>query len=345
MYDLKIGELVELGVPSARGNLLGIQPWMRQADYASEDAFFTRLDGYFRAAAEQGWITKKTIVVLPEYLGTWLVTAGENDAVIAAPTIAAAMRQLITSHPGAFVGELLFAREKHRVEASLFRLKAGRMAQIYHSTFSRLAKRYALTLVAGSILLPDPYVENGQVCAGKGALYNTCAVYRPDGRAEPRLVKKAFPIASEQTFLNAAPVEALPVFITPAGKLGVLICADSWFPEAVNKMHALGVEILAVPSAVLPGGDWDQPWQGYSGYPEPEDVCKADIGHLSEEQAWDTYALEGRFASSGAACGMNLFLYGDLWDLSPCAGRWKMITGKTVRKSTRDGAALLNLNL
>jgi hypothetical protein len=218
------------------------------------------------------------------------------------------------------------------------------MVRIYQSVFSRLAQEYAVTLAAGSILLPMPFVENGQVCAGKGALYNTCAVFHPDGTAHARLVKKAFPIASEQPFVKSAAVEEIPIFETPAGKLGVLICADSWFPEAMQQMKRLGVEILAVPSAVLPGEHWNQLWQGYSGYPEPGDVAVADIGGLTETQAWDQYALEGRFASSGARVGMNIFLYGDLWDLSPCGGRWKMIMGNSVLKSSQDGAALINLN-
>lgn len=338
-------ETAALGAPSGRGNLLGIQPWMRQADYASEEAFFARIDAYFQAARREGWIAEKTVVALPEYLGTWLVVAGEKPAVVQSPTIAAAMRRLVGSHPGSFLGRLLRAREHGRVEASLFRLKAAEMARIYQSVFSRLARQYAVTLVAGSILLPEPYVENGQVRAGTGVLYNTCAVFRPDGSAEPALVKKAYPIASELPFVQAAPAGELPVYQTPCGVLGVLICADSWYPDAVRRIRELGAEILVVPSAVLPGDHWNQPWAGYSGYPEPEDVDAADVGRLLETQAWDKYALEGRFAASGAGYGMNLFLYGDLWDLSPCGGRWKMIAGQAVQKASQDGAALINLYL
>jgi hypothetical protein len=345
MDELFIAECVESGAPSIRGNLLGIQPWMRQEDYASKEAFFARLNAYFHAAQQKGWIGDKTIAVLPEYLGTWLVVAGEQPAVIQAPTIAVAMRRLILHHPLAFAREFLAAREKQRIEASLFRIKARVMAQIYQAAFSRLARQYGVTLVAGSILLPDAFVEAGRVCAGKGALYNTVAVFRPDGMAEARLVKKVYPIASEQPFVCAARLDDLPVFATPAGKLGVLICADSWFPRAVQQMRIQDAEILVVPSAAMPGEDWNRPWQGYSGYPEAEDVVPEDVSRLTEEQAWDRYALEGRFAASGARYGMNLFLYGDLWDLTPCAGRWKLIAGERVLKSSQDGAALLNINL
>ncbi len=344
MEDMNILETVEIGAGSGRGNLLGIQPWMRQVDYASEEAFFSRLDGYFRAAREKGWIAKNTIAVLPEYLGTWLVVASEKRPVLQATTITAAMSHLVRSHPVAFALELLRAREKQRVEASLFRLKAQEMARIYTAVFSRLAREYGVTIAAGSILLPEPRVVNGQVLAGKGPLYNICAVFRPDGRAEPELVKKAYPIASEQPFVSQGTPGEIPAFDTPAGRLGILICADSWFPEAFERMRALEVEILAVPSAVLPGDHWMQPWMGYSGFTAPEDVDPTDIGRLLEFQAWDRYALEGRFARSGARLGMNLFLYGVLWDLSPCAGRWKMIAGEAVTKGCCDGAALINVS-
>jgi predicted amidohydrolase len=344
MDDLKLCEIAELGTPSERGNLLGIQPWMRQEDYASEASFFARLDAYFQAARQKGWIQEKTIIVLPEYLGTWLVVAGENSAVVHASTLAAAMRRLISSHPLAFAREILASRERGRIEATLFRMKAGEMSHIYQSVFSRLAREYAVTLAAGSILLPEPVVENGQVRAGTGALFNTCTVFRPDGLAESRLVKKAFPIDSEQPFVQAAAVEDIPVFQSPCGRLGVLICADSWYPEAIQHMNDLGAEIILVPSAVLPGDHWERPWPGYSGFAEPGDVDRADIGQLLERQAWDKYALEGRFPSSGARYGMNLFLYGDLWDLSPCGGSWKMIAGQMVLKGSQDGAALINLH-
>jgi hypothetical protein len=225
------------------------------------------------------------------------------------------------------------------------------MARIYQSVFSRLAKKYGVTIAAGSILLPEPRVEDGQVRAGKGPLYNVCAVFRPDGRADAQLVKKAYPIDSEQPFVAKGSAREIPAFDTPAGRLGILICADSWFPEAVERMRALGVEILAVPSFDRPSENWSQPWTGYSGFDAPDDVDPADVGRLLGFQAWDRYALEGRFARSGARVGMNLFLYGVLWDLSPCAGRWKMIAGEAAAKGCRvakgcqDGAALINVNI
>ncbi len=343
MDQLSDLETAELGVRSDRGNLLGIQPWIELADYLTEDTFHARLSGYFQVAQQKSWIGEKTIIVLPEYLGTWLVVAGERQAVVRSPSIAVAMQRLAVGHLAAFAKEALWAKEKDRVAASLFRIKAEKMAAIYQSVFSSLAREHQVTVVAGSILLPAPFVENGKVLAGKGAINNMTAVFRPDGWVEPDLVKKVYPIGSEQPFVTAAAVDEIPVFDTPAGKLAVLICADSWYPEAHQRVKVLGAELLVVPSAILPNEGWEKPWQGYSGHAAPPDVDERDIGRISEAQAWDRYALEGRFLQSGARVGMNLFFYGDLRDLSPCGGRWKMIAGGVVLKGTRDGAALINL--
>src|SRR5512133_2042467 len=207
-------EALSQGEDTGRGNLLGIQPFMHAADYSCEDAFYARLDGYFAHAAQKGWIGECTLVALPEYLGTWLALAGESSAAFRAPTIRQAMLPVVLRRLGPFLTSLPRAREKNRVNASLFRLKAGRMAQIYQSVFSRLAQRYHVTIAAGSILLPNPQVVDGQVTAGEGPLYNTSFLFHPDGRADPHFARKIYPTADEHDFVSAAPLEDLPVFET-----------------------------------------------------------------------------------------------------------------------------------
>jgi predicted amidohydrolase len=342
MDDLNLQEIAAYGQDTGKGNLLGIQPFMRRLDYASETSFHTRLTSYFRLAADRGWINARTVVVLPEYLGTWLVAAGESAAAISAPTIEQAMRSLVLGHLPSFAGQMLRAKEKNRVNASLFRLKAPEMARIYSAVFSSLAKEYQTTIVAGSILLPNPQVIDGQVVPGKGNLYNTSFVFHPDGRADQRIARKSFPTADERPFVDAAPVNDLPVFETPAGRLGVLVCADSWFPEAYQCLRSQNVDLLAVPSASSPAAVWDKPWKGYSGWPETPDIDRADILSLTERQAWEKYAIAGRIASAGAKAGINVFLFGDLWDLDFGGGRWRVVCGEMNIEGS-DGPALVNL--
>jgi N-carbamoylputrescine amidase len=44
------------------------------------------------------------------------------------------------------------------------------------------------------------------------------------------------------------PGRELPVFDTPVGRIGLLICYDGWFPEAVRTLASKGAQILCIPS-------------------------------------------------------------------------------------------------
>ncbi len=44
------------------------------------------------------------------------------------------------------------------------------------------------------------------------------------------------------------PGRELPVFDTPLGRIGLLVCYDAWFPEAARTLAVKGAEILCVPS-------------------------------------------------------------------------------------------------
>ncbi len=341
--DLCLEDVIAYGDDRGRGNLLGVQPFMFPADYASEERFLLKLDGYLEAARREGWLNERTIVVFPEYLGTWLVVAGEKEQIYRARSIAGAMRVVVLSNLFSLLPGLWSAQAADRLRYALFRMKAARMAAIYHRVFSRLAARYAVTIVAGSIVLPSPQVRDGRLSAGEGPLYNVSAVYRPDGTAHASLARKAFPTAEELPFIARAPVEELPVFDTPAGRLGVLVCADSWYPAPYEVLRAKGVELITVPSYLSPDGIWQRPWKGYSGAAAPDDVDVADVGRLTEGEAWLKYALAGRIGRSGARYGINVFLRGRLWDLG-ADGHTIMVSGSTVTEAKHvTGAALVNL--
>jgi N-carbamoylputrescine amidase len=44
------------------------------------------------------------------------------------------------------------------------------------------------------------------------------------------------------------PGRELPVFDTPLGRIGLLVCYDAWFPEAARTLAVKGAEILCAPS-------------------------------------------------------------------------------------------------
>src|SRR5688572_11169633 len=109
-----IDDNLELGTDTGRGNLLGLQPCLATADYASEAAFLARLKSYFDAAQQRGWLGERTVVVLPEYLGTWLAATGEGRAVLAARSLSGAMRALALRHPLRFLKALRASPERDK---------------------------------------------------------------------------------------------------------------------------------------------------------------------------------------------------------------------------------------
>ena len=101
--DLRLLDVKSFGEDSGRGNLVGIQPYMLASDYASEERFRRKIDGYLATAHRREYFGAKTIVVLPEYLGTWLVVAGEKQSVYRAGSIDRAVKLMVASDLVAFL--------------------------------------------------------------------------------------------------------------------------------------------------------------------------------------------------------------------------------------------------
>ncbi|HET9587703.1 MAG TPA: carbon-nitrogen hydrolase family protein, partial [Anaerolineales bacterium] len=276
---------------------------------------------------------------------TWLVLAGESETILHAETLQAAERLMVFHHPLEFLSHFLTSREKGRAEAAFFRMKAYQMAEIYQDTFARIAREHSVTAIAGSIILPAPQISSGQLVTHQGPLYNASVVYGSDGIARQPLIRKAFPTARELTFITPASASDIPSFDTPAGRLGVLVCADSWYPPAYAALKKQQIDLLAVPSYDASGmQSWNQPWRGYDGWQTPADVDRTDIEKITEGQAWNKYALAGRMRASGAMYGMNVFLRGKLWNQD--LGGWPatLVRGDDVFvEEQTQKAALLSL--
>lgn len=334
--------LLELGADRDRGNLLGIQPWMTTEDYATAEAFRERLDGWLSAAAAKGWIGPRTVVVLPEYLGTWLVAVDQGPEVTGAATVKAAMGRMVKRRPIRFLGRYLGSKADDRAVDAIFHVRAEAMAEAYDGAFAALSAKWGVTVVAGSILLPEPWIEDGRLVTRGGRLQNVSVVYGPDGRAVA-ISRKVQPTEDELPFVAPADAEELPVVATPAGNLGVLVCADSWYPHPYENLADDDVQILAIPSFLSKDGGWAEPWHGYNGGDPPQDVDLDDVERLTEGEAWRRYALAQRGADSGAEAGMNVFLRGDLWDLGDDGQTIAILRREVHAAPVVDGPVIVNL--
>ncbi|QVW21511.1 carbon-nitrogen hydrolase family protein [Pseudomonas hormoni] len=342
LSDLRIDLAIDQGTPADRGNLLGIQPELFPTDYQSAERLHRKLAAYLQKAQEQGLLNEKTIVVLPEHVGTWLMVSGEKDELYQANTIKEAMNWLAVSNPLKFVRALISAKGDNRLDDAHLRMKAKGMAKEYQALFGGLAKEFHVTLVAGSIVLPEPSIIDGSLKIGRGALYNSSVVFGRDGLPIGQPQRQMHPIFAEHDVIKANGEHTLNVVDTPAGRLGVLIGSDSWYPDNYRKLDDQGAKLVAVPAFVSGRGTWDKPWRGYKGLSTPGSVS-LKAGELSEGQAWHRLTLTAQPPSSQAIAGMSVFLRGQFWDQGSAGQSFLSSNGQHFAGGNVRGARLLNL--
>ncbi|SDU90738.1 carbon-nitrogen hydrolase family protein [Pseudomonas mucidolens] len=342
LSDLRINLAVDQGLPADRGNLLGIQPELFPADYQSLERLHLKLAAYLSKARDQGLINEKTIVVLPEHVGTWLMISGEKNQLYQAASLKEAMNWLSASNPLLFLRALISAQGENRMDDAHLRMKASSMARDYQVLFGGLAKEFGVTLVAGSITLPNPSVSQGQLQVGHGALYNTSLVFDRDGLPLGQPQRQLYPIFNEQAFIESGKERAINVVDTPAGRLGVLIGSDSWYPDNYRKLNEQGAQLIAVPAFVVGRDAWDKPWRGFKSASTPSEVSLKPE-ELSEGEAWHRLSLISRVPISQASAGISVFLRGQFWDQGTSGQSFLSANGEVFANGNARGAHLLNL--
>ncbi len=89
----------------------------------------------------------------------------------------------------------------------------------------------------------DIFVVGGILESEGDLLYNSAAVVGPNffGR-----YRKTHLWDGEKLLYEAG--RELPIFETPLGRVGILICYDAWFPEAARTLALRGADLLCIPS-------------------------------------------------------------------------------------------------
>jgi len=326
-------------------NVVGIQPYMLTSDYLSQRHFYEKLKAYFEESKQAGYFNKNTVMLLPEYLGTWLVINDEKSSVAKAKTVTGAMAIMVLSNPIKFIQSWLqHQNESDQVAASIFRMKGESMAGIYGDTFKELAKRYQVTINSGSIVLPGPSIANNEIRIDSSQpLYNTSFIFYPTGEIDQHVIRKSFPINSEIPFVTAYPIDELPVFDLSIGKTAVLVCADSWYPESYDRINHLNAEVILVNSYCAGNNTMAAAWKGYDGIRMPDDVDSTDVQKIKELEAWVKYALPGRIKKTNATIGVNVFLHGELWDLGTDGQPFFIKDGELLKTGNSSRAGIWNM--
>lgn len=340
---LHLGVSESFGTDTGAGNVIGIEPFMEPLDYATPARFQAKLDGYLKAAADKGWVGENTIVLLPEHIGTWLIATNQQSRVYSASTTDAAMRPIIMGNLPQFLKNLFIFDGTDKITAAVIRTRTRVSADAQYRVYSALARKYGVTLIAGSSALMTPGVYPDGLSYGHGPIFNAAFVIGPDGQPREDAVRKVHPIPSEVGYIKASKANYLPHFETKDRQIGVLICADSWFADTTRFLADQGIDLLLVPS-FLEGASWTDPWQGYVGDEPADDTWRDDVGKITEGEAWQKYALPAKAKAFGIRWGMTVFLKGNLWGHKG-SGRALILENGVphIGKGGNDGATLYNL--
>lgn len=132
-----------------------------------------------------------------------------------------------------FFNAPLMAKDNHLSEAEAIRGLAKYTADIVQE-FSNFSISYNINIIAGSM----PEIRDGK-------LYNVGYLCKRDGTVER--YEKLHVTPDEAKVWGLQGGNELKIFDTDCGKIGILICYDSEFPELSRLLADEGMEILFVP--------------------------------------------------------------------------------------------------
>lgn len=125
----------------------------------------------------------------------------------------------------------------------------------YLEKYRALAKECKICIVPGTIveLHADGTHDSTGIAKGKESeaserLINVAYFIDTAGEIIGKYVKKNLWGDIERLHLTSSARDSHPVFDTPLGKVGMLICWDLAFPEAFREMIAQGAKIIIIPT-------------------------------------------------------------------------------------------------
>ncbi|QXH53061.1 carbon-nitrogen hydrolase family protein [Pseudomonas fakonensis] len=338
LSDLRIELAINQGIPGEHGNLLGVEPLLYPGDYQNLTRLHRKLAAYLQQAREQGLVNPRTVVVLPEHIGTWLWARGEKRELYQVTQRREAWQWLELSNPLRYGLAMLAAHGHDRRSDAHLRMKATQMAADYQLLFGNLAREFGVTLVAGSIILPAPYVEDGVLRTGNGPLFNSSLVFASDGSLLGQPQYQQYPDSENRRYIHSGADHPLQVVQTPAGRLGVLVGSDSWYPPNYRQLDKQSVQLIANPVFLSGKHSWHEPWRG-----NRHQALSANLplqrGQVSEQSAWQQLTQTG---ANGIA-SMSVFLRGQFWELGSDGQGFASRADTQWVGNPSQGARLLNL--
>lgn len=125
--------------------------------------------------------------------------------------------------------------------------------ETYLNKYRALAKECNICIVPGTIveLHKDGSLDSTGIIEGqdpKDRLLNVAYFIDQNGEIRGKYVKKNLWGSIERLHLTSSARDAHPVFDTPLGKVGMLVCWDLAFPEAFREMIYAGAKLIIIPT-------------------------------------------------------------------------------------------------
>lgn len=315
--NLHLKSTPSFGVDAGQGNIVGIEPVMEPLDYATAGRFRAKLAGYLDAAKDKGWLGPKTIVLLPEHIGTGLlavdagarsyITEGTMDAVL----------PLITANLFSFIKNMVIFDEQDAATAAFIRTRNREAADAQLTVYSSLARDYSVTIVAGSSAIMTPGAYPDSLSYGHGPIFNASFVFGPDGNPVIDATRKITLSPREEAVLTAGQARFLLPYNVEGRKVGVLLGADGASDVAIKALADEGAELVLIPSfSAFDDG-------GHSGQGRIPDLLRAN----------------------GVRWAMKVCLKGALWGYVGLGKAWMLDDGTMRISETSEvgAAAIYNL--
>jgi predicted amidohydrolase len=152
------------------------------------------------------------------------------------------------------------------------------------SALSKIAKKFQIVLVAGSIY---------EIDKTSGKYYNSAVVFDENGNSLGEYRKMHIPHDPsfyEQHYFEKGDL-GYKIFETKYGKIATLICYDQWFPEAARILALNGVKMIFYPTAIgrveeveQVEGDWQNAWQSVMvGHSAANGIIVCAINRVGQE--------------------------------------------------------------
>jgi hypothetical protein len=308
-------ESISLSYDKKLGNLLGIQAYMVPADYSSSERFYRKLESYLLSAKKAGYLNSKTIILFPEDIGTPLVLLGEKRETYLSSSLKSASDTIVYSNLISYIKSKILNRfSKNRIETLLY-MKANIMAEVYKNTFSKLSAVYGVHILAGSIVLPNAKVIEGNIILNSDNLKNTAFLFSPAGKIILNPFHKKRIYDTEKFLKPGEPSENILINLPDLNQNLIFLFGNE--TNYIDSYSSIATsQNIIISSSILTGRekiDWANP-EISSDLKNKKPLYSESDKPLDTLSLWQKYSLPEKYNSILARAAMQVFLKGKFFE-------------------------------